>query len=327
MIICYYEDMSFLFLNHNVENCGVYQYGKRLNNILQKDTQLKCIYKEITSYEDYYNVLCENNTINGVIYNYHPSTMWWLNLNNIQRSVVNIGIPHECPYYLFNIVCSLDPSEDPRINMISLPRPIFENVEEIISVNPTSNGNVDSFINSYMDANIHIFGSFGFGFDNKGFDKIVKMVNEQYYNAVIKFVIPIAHFDPDPDTIHKMRESCINANHKPGVILMISHDFFSESDLLKFLKSNTMNMFMYDKMDGRGISSTIDYAMSVNVPIGISDSYMFRNIYSDDICLYKKSIDDCIKNSTTYINNFIEENSNQNVISTFKRLFQSISMI
>ena len=314
--------MSFLFLNHNVENCGVYQYGKRLNDILQKDTQLKCIYKEISSYEDYYNVLCENNTINCVIYNYHPSTMWWLNLNNIQRSVVNIGIPHECPKYLFDIICEIDPTEQPTSQQFIIPRPIFENVEDIISANPTCDENVNMFINSYTDTSIPIFGSFGFGFDNKGFDKIVKMVNAQYDNAVIKFVIPIAHFDPDPYTIHKMSESCRNANHKPGVILMISHDFFSESDILKFLKSNTMNIFMYDKMDRRGISSTIDYAMSVNVPIGISDSYMFRHIYSDDICLYKKSIDDCIKNSTTYINNFIKENSNQNVISTFKRIFQ-----
>ena len=49
---------------------------------------------------------------------------------------------------------------------------------------------------------------------------------------------------------------------------------------------------MYDSMVGRGISSTIDYALSVKKPLGISDSYMFRNIYDGDeyYKLFKKKV-------------------------------------
>ena len=50
-------------------------------------------------------------------------------------------------------------------------------------------------------------------------------------------------------------------------------------------------------MHGRGISSTIDYDISVKRPLAISDSYMFRHIYSHDICVYKVNIDDAINNS------------------------------
>ena len=71
---------------------------------------------------------------------------------------------------------------------------------------------------------------------------------------------------------------------------MIHTDFVNENDLLIFLQSNTMNIFLYDNLHGRGISSTIDYALSVRRPLGISDSFMFRHIYSDEICLYKNSI-------------------------------------
>ncbi len=49
-------------------------------------------------------------------------------------------------------------------------------------------------------------------------------------------------------------------------------------------------------MNGRGLSSVIDYAISVKKPIGISNSNMFRHIYSDEICLYKNSIQYCIDN-------------------------------
>jgi hypothetical protein len=315
--------MNILFLNHKVENCGVYQYGKRLNEILQKDTQIKYIYKEIDSYHEYCNVLQDNLGIKAIIYNYHGSTMTWLNSSNIQRVVKNIGIPHESPDNLFDIVCNIDPNAPERTNVFSLPRPIYENIEEIVKVTSTNEA-TDIFINKYTDTNIPIFGSFGFGFDNKGFDKIVRIINEQYDNAIIKFVIPIAHFDPDPNRIHRMRDICMKTNSKPGIIVMISHDFFSTTDILKFLKSNTMNIFLYDTMHGRGISSTIDYAISVKKPLGISDSYMFRNIYSDEICLYKNSINDCMKNSTKYLAKFLDQYSDNKMIHKFEQIINTL---
>lgn len=316
--------MSALFLNHNVINCGVYQYGKRLNQILQKDIEHKYIYKEITSYEEYHSIICEFDNVCAIIYNYHLATMPWLNDTNIQHRVKNIGISHECPEHLFDIVCDLDPSQQPASNRFILPRPIYENVDEVILSSPTPNGNIESFIYSFTDSNIPIFGSFGFGFKNKGFDKIVTLVNEQYDNAVIKFVIPIANFDPDPYTIHKMYDSCIQANIKEGINLIITHEFLSDSDILRFLKSNTINLFMYDELHGRGISSAIDYALSVNRPIGISNSHMFRHIYSDDFCVYKNTIEECITKSEPHVNKLREAYSNDNVISTFKSIFESL---
>jgi hypothetical protein len=315
--------MNILFLNHKVENCGVYQYGKRVNDILQKDPQINYIYKEIDSYHEYCNILQENVGIMAIIYNYHGSTMTWLNSSSIQRAVKNIGIPHESSAHLFDIVCNIDPNAAENVNKFSLPRPIYENIEDIITTTSTNEA-VERFINKYTDTNIPIFGSFGFGFDNKGFDKIVRIINEQYDNAIIKFVIPIAHFDPDPNRIHRMRELCIKTNRKPGIILMISHDFFSTADILKFLSSNTMNIFLYDTMHGRGISSTIDYAISVKKPLGISDSYMFRNIYSDEICLYKNSINDCMKNSTQYLAKFLDKYSHNNIINKFNKMLNAL---
>jgi hypothetical protein len=285
-----------LFLNHKIQQCGVYQYGKRLFDILEKE---KYIYKEIDCYEEYTNIIEEVKPV-SIIYNYHQSTMPWLNKDTIQHFVKNIGIPHESPDHLFDVVCNIDPNA-PEINgtRYSLPRPIYEHFEK----------KTNHFIDMYQEMGIPIFGSFGFGFQNKGFYKIVQMVNEQYDNAIIKFVIPTAHFDPDPYTIIRMKQMCIQQNIKPGIRLLFCHDFFSTNEILTFLQSNTMNIFLYDTMHGRGISSAIDYALSVKKPIGISDSYMFRNIYSDTICLYKNSIDYCMKQSTSkYLNEYSHEN-------------------
>lgn len=314
--------MKVLFLNHKIENCGVYQYGKRMIDILLLDTEIQYIYKEIDCYDEYYNILLQSPDITEVIYNYHCSTMSWLHQSNIQRTVKNIGIPHESPDYLFDIVCHIDPDGKVTTNSFPLPRPIFENIEELIAF-PTQNNAVNNFITAHTEKDIPIFGSFGFGFDNKGFDKIIRLVNEQYDNAVIKFVIPIAHFDPEPNRINRMRDLCFQTNRKPGITLMISHDFFSTSDILKFLHSNTMNIFLYDTMTGRGVSSTIDYALSVKKPLAISDSYMFRNIYSDEICLYKKPIRECLVDSEKYVSQFLEKYSNEKLRLVFKNILLS----
>ena len=299
-----------LFLNHKIKNCGVYQYGLRLYEILQDE---KYVYTEIDSYEEYKNIIT-NTLITHIIYNYHKCTMSWLNTNNIQKRIKNIGIPHESPDNLFDIICNIDPNakEDTihPIKRFSLPRPIYENFE--ITTN--------EFIDMHKDSGLPIFGSFGFGFENKGFYKIVEMINQQYDNAIIKFVIPIAHFDPDPHTVQKMKHMCFQKNIKPGIILLITHDFFSTNEILTFLQSNTMNIFLYDHMYGRGISSTIDYAISVKKPIGISDSHMFRNIYSDEICLYKHSIDYCLKQSTS---KYLKEYSHENMKNKMNTIINS----
>lgn len=319
--------MNVIFFNHKIINCGVYQYGKRVIEILQKDLEINYIYKEIDCVEEYHKAISENDNIKACIYNYHSATMSWLNSSNIQKKVKNIGIPHESPEYLFDIVCNIDPDAPESYNNFSLPRPIYENIEEIIS-KPSENDVINDFINKYTDTEIPIFGSFGFGFDNKGFDKIIKLVNEQYDNAVIKFVIPIAYFDPDPNRIYRLSQLCYNFNYKPGIKLMIINEFFTTSDILKFLYSNTMNIFLYDKMNGRGISSTIDYALSVKKPLAISDSYMFRNIYSDKICLYKNTITHCLQDSSDYCSIYLKKYSNKVLIDKFKNiLFISVNKI
>jgi hypothetical protein len=316
---------NILFLNHKIKNCGVYQYGERLYNILKSSCDVSYIYQEIDSAEEYKVLLSDTHRWFAIIYNYHSSTMPWLNDSVIQKKIKNIGIPHESPADIFNIVCHIDPDQrDDNNTTFSIPRPIFENVEERIKNAPPSSTAVTQFIYEDTESNMPIFGSFGFGFQNKGFHKIVERINDDFDNAIIKFVIPIAHFDPDQQTIHRMRESCIQANRKPGIKLRILHEFLTTEEILLFLSKNTMNIFLYDYMEGRGISSAIDYAISVKRPIGISNSHMFRNIYSDTICLSKSSIQECLHNSEQHFSMFLEKYSHSSMRNRFKQILDSI---
>lgn len=305
--------MKILLLNHKLQQCGVYQYGIRLYNILKKSKNIVYTYKEVDSLDEYNGYISETS-YNGILYNYHPCTMTWINRNNIQKNIKNIGINHECFTDLFEHEIHIGKTVSE--NNYYIPRPIFENIEEIVNNTPTN-----SFIDFHVSDDVPIFGSFGFGIHNKGFERIVKMVNDQYDEAVIKFLIPPADFATKQPEIDELLARCKSYITKPGILFISCSDFFSNEQVLKFLYSNTMNIFLYDKMDnGRGFSSVIDYAMSVKKPMGISDSIMFRHIYSDDICLYHVSIAECIKKSKAHIEKVVNENSNANLILTFDNL-------
>ena len=313
--------MVVLFLNHKIQNCGVYQYGLRIFDILKKTQSINYVYYEIESLDEYNNLLSVLPSIKLIIYNYHCSTMSWLNQYTTQKNVKNISISHESPCHFFDINLDIDPNGTLTSTNIPIPRPIYENIDIMLLDYQPSTLSIKEFINYSESSDIPIIGTFGFGFDNKGFDKVISYVNEQYDEAIIKLVIPDAFFDPNRlYTVNSMVAKCKSISIKNGIKLMFSHEFFTTKDILSFLQSNTINIFMYDEMRGRGISSTVDYALSVKKPLGISNSYMFRNVYSDDICLYKTSIKNCIEHSVSYCSTFLEKYSHHNVIKTFENI-------
>jgi glycosyltransferase involved in cell wall biosynthesis len=152
------------------------------------------------------------------------------------------------------------------------------------------------------------FGSFGFGFENKGFERIISMVQHQYDVATIKFLIPYAHYgDTHGSRARAVVDKCRKLITKQGIRLLVMHDFLPDIELVSFLASNDMNIFLYDQMHGRGCSSVIDHALAAGRPIAISDSDMFRHIYSDAICAYKRSLKDILADGPRHIRPFLEK--------------------
>lgn len=117
--------MEVLFLNHKTERCGVYQYGIRVFEILSQDKNILYRYVELDNLATYEETINKYISITGIIYNYHVSTMPWLNPNNIHRSAIkNIAILHECDNTMFDIICNIDPTTSSTNTSFSLPRSI-----------------------------------------------------------------------------------------------------------------------------------------------------------------------------------------------------------
>ena len=69
--------MNILIINHDVKQCGVYQYGKRVGNILEKSDKHNFVYLELNSYEQFNQNLKKYNP-EFIIYNWTGGTLPWI---------------------------------------------------------------------------------------------------------------------------------------------------------------------------------------------------------------------------------------------------------
>ena len=266
-----------LFVNGVHKQCGVYQYGVRLYSQLGIPETIA--YAELGSREDYDRHM-KGKSYSACIVNYHPTLFhWW-----------NSSLPTYYIYHEFG--CSADRARildtDPTVPT-GIPRPLSQAV--VPSVSP----------------DIPTFGSFGFGFAVKGFERIVPLVQSQYDTAVIRLLLSGSHYgDPDCSKGRAVVEACRRQITKPGIQVVGYHDFVSEEGVVAFLAENTMNIFLYDHLPGRGCSSVMDYALTARKPIAISDSDMFRHVYSDAICAYKRPLKDILADGDRHLQPFLD---------------------
>ena len=313
---------TVLFINSVQPSCGVYQYGKRVFDILQQSTTYSYKFCSIGSLEEYTRAISEYNPI-VIIYNYHSSTLPFLNASTICKTTLNLCIPHESACSFANILLDIDPTIQDTAHRITLPRPLSE-THTYLSPESITDREISSFIHNGTDSSIPIIGSFGFRFNNKGFTRVVQLVTQQYDQAIIKLLIPDAHYgDPRSTPLSVMIEEFRRNITNPGIQLQVISKFFTDDELYTFLHSTTLNIFLYDTMHGRGISSTIDYALSVKKPIAISDSYMFRHIYNDSICAYKTPLSVISAESPSYLSTFNEKWSNAKFIEKIEQLIRA----
>lgn len=269
---------KILLLNHNSQRCGVADYGRRLFAILKPHMDI-----------DYCDTIPDFTGYDIALYNYHYATQ--PNASSENRSVKHIALFHEA---------FLNFSPDEVINVTDLPRPLFENL------------NLPTVVNE-----VPVIGSFGFGFPDKDFPRICKLVVQQYHEAIIRFNIPFAQFGDDNGYLAKSEvEKCKKKLSGTNIKLEVNHNFLPDNDLLQWLNGNDINLFLYKESHGRGISSSTDYALSVRKPIGISNSEMFRHL-PKDIC-----VDNILLKDLTIdpLRQVYEHNSNQRLVDTIKDL-------
>jgi hypothetical protein len=230
-----------------------------------------------------------------IIVNYHSSLFPWLSPTPNMKFIFHESSVPPGPRI----------DTDPTNAVCGIPRPLATHVQR----------------KTHMP-NLHnpVIGSFGFGFRHKNFDKIVELVQSQFDTATLRFIITFAKYgDEHGEGSRLIAKRCASAITKPGIKLEISHEFVTDEELVQFLESNDLNVFLYDTQPGRGCSSVCDFALATNRPFAISSSNMFRHVYDDSICVEKRPLREIMVRGMTHLEKYKTMWSHDNLKTKFAK--------
>jgi hypothetical protein len=278
---------SVLIVNHNIQNCGVYQYGKRVADICIKSKLFDFYYLEATSSDELFSTINEKNP-SVIIYNYLPSTMPWIS-NSIFDRIRNLGIKqgniiHNSEFSGFDFYLHQNPYYQNNNNNFALLRPLFEYTPKEIK----------------KKTDIIQIGTFGFSGQHKFVHEICRAVDEEFLDEEVQLNLHITKgFYASNDIFEEIKSECLSIIKGSNIRLNFTNNFLTNEGMLDFLFNNDLNIFFYENYSFyNGISSTIDYGLSVQTPIAICKSNMFSHIMDTNpsICVEDSNLIDIINN-------------------------------
>lgn len=311
------EKIKVLLVSNNLEQCGVFQFIYNINNILKTSETIDYTYIKCRDISDFWHWLDAIKPA-VVIYNYHVSTLGWLNENvtatvrskGAKQLIIHHEYTHGYPGGLDGVI-----SQDP------------DNIED------SFNFKIGRLVHSYVPTThsdrqaVPRFGSFGFGFGDKGYDRFLNAIQKEFDEAEVRFHISFAYHGDVSGVAARDWATKLNACvYKPGIKVEVTHNWRPLNEMLDWLGSHDLNGFFYSDNYGRGISSTIDFALSAKKPIVITTSHQFKHVrdavpticYNED----NPNLKEIMANGLTPLLPFYEKWSEENLKLDFERIIR-----
>jgi hypothetical protein len=251
----------------------------------------------------------------AVIYNYHPSPLGYAAYvtPSLSHRTKQFCIIHEQvipPLPAMDALITLDPNraEDGQLFSPGWFIIDYEN-RHPLSDKPT-------------------FGSFGFGFPGKGFERMVETVQNEFDEAHIRLGLAYAFYgDHAGSQARATADRCRALIRKPGVTIEISHDLLEIPDLVDWLGKNSVNVFLYDFFGDRGLSSVPIYALSSRRPLAMTKSFMFRHVYGyNDSAIFVEdsSLKNILEAGMNPLKPFYETLTPKRFIENYERMLEQV---
>jgi SAM-dependent methyltransferase len=332
-----------LFVTHSSKQCGVYEFGKKIFQAISTSDVYNFIKVECNSLGDLKEAI-NTHLPQAIIYNYHPTVLPWvctkvskgLYKNNISaEEPIQIGLIHE----VTQIVADTATGYRNKWILGESQKKLNSLFDFYIAPDPTlllknplvfKTGRLIDKYEGYVQPKEFTFGSFGFGTPNKGFQNVVKRIQSEFDAATIRLNIPAADFgDEKGENAKNIAADCEAIITKPGIKLEVSHEFKDNTALLDFLAGNAMNIFLYEDKYGRGLSSAVDNALSVQRPIAVSRSPMFRHILSarPSVCAEDNSLKEILANGFGPLEKISKDWTSENLKWEYERVLNRIFRI
>jgi len=283
---------DILFVNHEKTQCGVYEIGKRIYNILDKNIlPMKYVEVPVWGLSEYLKEI-EKTKPSYVIYNYYPSTMPFLKPSIMQffPEIKHLGIIHDPldPGFISFIESMFDawiihdrtnPIKSNKKFMAFRPIPRFEKKIK------------------KDDGRLKI-GSHGFNTSPwKMFDTIIKLINLQFDEVDINMNIAKATFSNHDEL--SVIPSWSRLVTKKDIKLNITTDYLStEAEVVEFLSKNTLNVYFYNPPSKTiGVGGSADLAVAAQSSLLVNNTYMYRHFH-EKLGFYEQT-----NNMLSFINN------------------------
>ncbi|HEX8637093.1 MAG TPA: FkbM family methyltransferase [Pyrinomonadaceae bacterium] len=299
-----------LFINCIEAQDSIFESGKMVFGCLVNSDLYSLDYIEITP---------ENRTVSSdydfYFFNYHPVTMSWLETKSLKQTLPGVKFtmvlevsPNDpfvyCSPEHFDGYCVLDPTLNIDVkNAYAFPRPLEVYDENI----------------AYEPEDIPVIGSFGFATEGKGFEHVIDAVNREFDEAVVRINIPFATYaDESRNYADRLAQMCRD-KAKNGIEVVVTHDFMSKSELIKWCGENTLNCFLYDR-NMPGLAATTDQAISSGRPLSISKNNTFRHIQKYIKPFPYQTLKEAIKNTPRNVEEIQREWAPEN----FRKRFEAV---
>jgi hypothetical protein len=304
-----------LIISPKEHRCGIHQYGLDIAETLGKSKKYEFKYCECVDPAEYTHEISRMQP-DAIIYNYYPGTT--PPYNTSFKNIPQLGIMHEVTQR------DADTATNKRFDYHLCPDPTLYETNPFIFKTPRL---IPEYLNTTPLPDIPTIGSYGFGFADKGFDRIIRQVQNEFDTAKIRFHIPTAGVVDQHDRMKNTTvDRCLKQISGSNITLELTHNFISKEGVLDFLAGNTVNIFLYEVYKHRGLSSVIDWALAVHRPIAINKCGMFRHIYNAEpsICIEDTTIKNIIANDTTSLTPFYNEWTPEKFIQRYENIIKEI---
>lgn len=304
---------TVLFVTHPASQCGVYQYGYNTAMVLKESAMFNFIHVECTRPADLQAHILQHSP-RVIVYNYHVGVLGWATDGLLQQypHIKSAFIQHEYHQPVpasASLVISQDPTDEETERVVPVPRVLHDYARPVP-------------INSVLT-----IGTFGFGLADKGFDRLVSVVCEEFDDAVVRLHIPFAKFgDGDGRQARGWADLARSKATKPSVQVVVDHDWFSKDQLLEFLAGNDLNAFFHGPHPNRGNSGTLDFALSVPRPLAITQSSMFKHVWTQvpEITIEKNSLRSILDLGLTPLAELKRQWSRKNLRTKYENIVSSL---
>lgn len=258
-----------LFLNTEKAICSIYESGRMCYD---------CLIQSENYSLDYVELSVKNKEIfldyDFYIFNYHHVQMTWLDTKLVKqlpgfKATIVLEVSQNNPFHYvskddFDAYLVLDPTcKHFQNNVYVFPRPLE------VAFFP---------ITAYKVGEVPVIGTFGLSFADKGFDEVVKAVNEEFEAATIRINVPNS-VNITPQKVSDFKTLLTGLNLKDKIKVELSDHYFSKEELINWCAQNTLNIFLYNRLTESGLSTTTDQAIVSCRPLAISTNPTFRHIH------------------------------------------------